>query len=116
HGGGVRLVCGAFPSPWWVCRVSWVEWVHHPFATGLVVIFAGMVALLRRLVPRVPAVFVTVGYVFLAVVLGASVLFLLGIYNLTAVEIIGFALIFTWLIVLIRNISAGADDRASASG
>jgi len=113
---GALMLLGVFLALVGVFPVSWVEWVHNTFATGLVVIFAGMVALLRRLVPRVPAVFVTVGYVFLAVVLGASVLFLLGIYNLTAVEIIGFALIFTWLIVLIRNISAGADDRASASG
>jgi hypothetical protein len=69
-----------------------------------------MVIGLPRLVPRMPVVFVVVGYVFLGVVLFASVLFALGIYNLTAVEIIGFALIFTWLIVLIRNISAGAHD------
>jgi hypothetical membrane protein len=107
---GALMALGVFLTLVGVFPVNWIEWVHNTFATGLVVIFAAMVIGLRRLVPRMPAVFVVIGYVFLGVVLVASVFFALGIYNLTAVEIIGFALIFTWLIVLIRNISAGAHD------
>jgi hypothetical protein len=106
---GVFLACvGIFP-------VDWVEWVHNTFATGLVVIFAALVVAIRWIVPRLPLVFVLVGYGFLVVVLGAVVFFALGIYNLTAVEIIGFALIFTWLILLIRNISAGSHDAAHSA-
>lgn len=106
---------GVFLALVGVFRVDWVEWVHNTFATGLIVIFAGLVVGIRWIVPRLPVVFVLVGYGFLAVVLGAAVFFFLGIYNLTAVEIIGFALIFTWLILLIRNISAGSHDRANAA-
>jgi len=108
------IALGVFLACVGVFRVDWVEWVHNTFATGLIVIFAGLVAAIRWIVPRLPLVFVLVGYGFLAVVLGAAVFFFLGIYNLTAVEIIGFALIFTWLILLIRNISAGSHDSAHA--
>lgn len=105
---GVFLACvGIFP-------VDWVVWVHNTFATGLLVIFGGLVIAIRWIVPRLPIVFVLVGYGFLVVVVGAATMFFLGIYNLTAVEIIGFALIFTWLILLIRNISAGSHDAAHA--
>ncbi len=107
---GALLALGTFLALVGVFPVNWVEWVHNTFATGLVVIFAAMVFGVRHVVPRMPVVFVAVGFVFLGVVLFATVLFATGAYNLTAVEIIGFALIFTWLIVLIRNISAGAHD------
>ncbi|MCS0499964.1 hypothetical protein [Protaetiibacter mangrovi] len=108
------VLLGVFLACVGVFHVDWIEWVHNTFATGLVVIFAALVIGIRRLVPRLPAVFVTVGFAFLAVVVGASVLFAVGIYNLTAVEIIGFALIFTWLVLLIRNVSAGSQDAAAA--
>ena len=105
---GVFLACvGIFP-------VDWVVWVHNTFATGLLVIFGGLVIAIRWIVPRLSLVFVLVGYGFLVVVVGAAAMFFLGVYNLTAVEIIGFALIFTWLILLIRNISAGSHDAAHA--
>jgi len=108
------MLLGTFLTLAGVFPVNWVEWVHNTFATGLVVIFADMVVALPWIVPRMPGVFVIAGYVFLGVVLFASVLFALGVYTLTAVEIIGFSLIVTWLIVLIRNISAGADDSERA--
>lgn len=105
---GVFLaLVGVFP-------VSWIELVHNAFATGLIVIFAGLVVGIRWIVPGLPEVFFVVGYVFLAIVLGATVFFFVGIYNLTAMEIVGFALIFSWLILLIRNISASGSDADGA--
>ncbi|WP_167052367.1 hypothetical protein [Salinibacterium sp. ZJ77] len=97
-----------------VFHVNWVEWVHNTFATALVVVFAALVIALPLLVPRIPAVFVAVGYAFVAVIIGASLFFAFGIYTLTATEIVCFALVITWLIVLIRNISAGTGDAARA--
>ncbi|QEO08957.1 hypothetical protein [Protaetiibacter larvae] len=109
---GALLALGVFLALVGVFPVGWVEWVHNTFATGMVVIFAGLVVGIRWIVPGLPLTFTIAGYVFLAVILFATVLFFVGIYNLTAMEIVGFALIFTWLILLIRNISAsGADAR-----
>jgi len=108
------VLLGVFLACVGIFHVDWIEWVHNTFATGLVVIFAGLVVGIRWLIPRLSAVFVAVGFAFLAVVLGATVLFAIGVYNLTAVEIIGFALIFTWLVLLIRNVSAGAEDAGRA--
>ena len=105
-GLGVFLMgVGVFP-------VNWLDWLHNTFASGLVVIFAALIAGIRWLIPGLPLVFVAVGYGFLAIVVGATVFFFLGIYTLTAMEIVGFALIFTWLILLIRNVSAGGADAA----
>ncbi|MFT4283597.1 MAG: DUF998 domain-containing protein [Protaetiibacter sp.] len=108
--GSALVLLGVFLALVGVFPVSWVEWVHNTFATGLVVIFAGLVVGIRWIVPGLPEVFFVVGYVFLGVVLFATVLFAVGVYNLTAMEIIGFALIFAWLILLIRNISASGSD------
>ncbi|PZQ89096.1 MAG: hypothetical protein DI534_10015 [Leifsonia xyli] len=108
--GTALVLLGVFLALVGVFPVSWIEWVHNTFATGLVVIFAGLVVGIRWIVPGLPEVFFIVGYLFLAVVVFATVLFAVGIYNLTAMEIIGFALIFGWLILLIRNISASGSD------
>lgn len=111
--GAALVLLGVFLALVGVFPVSWVEWVHNTFATGLVVVFAGLVVGIRWIVPGLPEVFFVVGYLFLGVVLFATVLFAVGIYNLTAMEIVGFALIFAWLVLLIRNISAsGSDARA----
>jgi len=110
--GAALVVLGVFLALVGVFPVGWVEWVHNTFATGLVVIFAALVVGIRWIVPGLPWVFVAVGYAFLMIVLGAAVFFLVGIYNLTAMEIVGFALIFAWLILLIRNISASGSDDA----
>jgi hypothetical protein len=53
--------------------------------------------------------------VFLAAIVVAAVLwFPVGYYNLTAVELIAGLLIFSWLIVLIRNLAAVDADRLGA--
>ena len=103
---GIFLACvGFFP-------VSWNELVHVFFATGLLVIFFQLVIRIHRLVPGLSRTFITTGYVFIAVVAGATAFYFLGYYNLTAVEIIGFVIIFAWLIIFIRNISARSVDAA----
>jgi hypothetical protein len=53
-----------------------------------------------------PRVFVLLGYVFVGVILVLAVFFAIGYYNLTAVELVAAVLIFSWIIVFLRNTSA----------
>ena len=108
---GVLLACvGIFP-------VDEFFAIHNVVASGMVVTYAVLVIGVRRFVPGASAQFMSLGYVFLAVILVAAILFFpFGYYNLTAVELIAGLLIFTWLIVLVRTLAAhrSDDDRASA--
>ncbi|MET1018065.1 MAG: hypothetical protein ABWX76_14670, partial [Leifsonia flava] len=88
-------------------------WIHNTVATGMAVVFCVLVFRLPWVVPGLPRAFFVVGYIFIAVIVVSAIFFATGYYNLTAVEIIAFALIFTWLIVLIRMVSAAATDAAA---
>lgn len=95
---GVMLACvGLFPE-----NLA----VHNFVASGMVTVFAALVLSIPRLVPPISPAFVALGFVFLAVIVVAGVLFALGYDNLTAVELIAASLIFAWLVVLIRNLAA----------
>jgi hypothetical membrane protein len=113
--GGALVLLGVFLALVGVFPANWIEWVHNIFSTGLVVIFAGLVVGIRWIVPGLPEVFFVVGYVFLGVVLLATMMFVIGFYTLTATEIVVFALIFAWLVLLIRNISASGTDEGAGS-
>ncbi|KQQ92920.1 hypothetical protein ASF62_14085 [Leifsonia sp. Leaf325] len=104
---GVFLACvGIFP-------VDDFFAIHNTVAIGMAVVFAVLVFRLPWVVPGLPRAFFVVGFLFIAVIAATAVSFATGYYNLTAVEIIAFALIFTWLIVLIRMVSAAATDAAA---
>jgi len=77
--------------------------LHNLCATGMVVVFITMVIGLRRTVPGTSQVFVTMGYVFVACIIVLAVFFATGYYNLTAVELVAFLIIFTWLLLFLRN-------------
>jgi hypothetical membrane protein len=86
--------------------------IHTGFASGMVVVYGVLVLALRRWMPGMPRAFYALGLVFIAVVLVVAVMFMLGTYTLTAVELIGGVLIFAWLILFIRNAAAlDADAR-----
>lgn len=108
---GVLLACvGIFP-------VSEFFVLHNTVATGMAVAYTVIVFALPRLVPSMPKVFVILGYVFVAVIVVLGVFFAIGYYNLTAVELVAGVLIFSWIILFLRN--AGAirpDDVAPAAG
>ena len=94
---GVLLACvGLFP-------VDEFFAAHNVAASGMAVVFVTMVIGLRRFVPAMPRVFLLLGYVFLGVIALMAVFYLTGYYNLTAVELVVFLLVFSWLIVFIRN-------------
>lgn len=80
--------------------------VHNSVATGMAVAFAVLVFALARLVPPMPKAFVVLGYVYVAVIVVLGVFFAIGYYNLTAVELVAAVLIFSWIIVFLRNVGA----------
>ena len=105
---GVLLACvGIFP-------VDQFLTAHNVSATGMAIIFVVLALGLGRFVPSMPRVFILLGYVYVAVIVVLAVLFVTGYYNLTAVELIAFVLIFSWLIVFLRNAGAQDDRRARA--
>jgi hypothetical membrane protein len=102
---GILLACvGIFP-------VDRFMTAHNVSATGMAVIFVVLALGLGRYVPSMPRVFVLLGYVFVGVIVVLAVLFGNGYYNLTAVELIAFLMIFSWLILFLRN--AGASQVTS---
>lgn len=109
---GVLLACvGLLP-------VDELFVLHTIAASGMMVVFGTLVVRIRSLVPAIPAAFTSLGWLFLAVI-GFAVLmyFPFAYYNLTAVELIASSLVFAWLIVLIRNLAAvDADQRGATSG
>lgn len=97
---GLCLTCvGIFP-------VDRFFVLHNTVATGMLVVFAVLVVGIRWLVPTMPRVFVLLGYVFVGVIAVLSAFFAIGYYNLTAVELVAAVLIFSWIIVFLRNTSA----------
>jgi hypothetical membrane protein len=99
---GVLLACvGIFP-------VDRFFLVHNTVATGMAVAFAALVIGLPWLIPTMPRAFVVLGFVYVGVVVVLAVLFAAGIYNLTAVELVSSLLIFSWIILFLRNVQTNA--------
>ena len=97
---GVLLACvGIFPVDDFLIA-------HNTSATGMVVVYVALVVSLRRLLPSMPRVFVLLGYTYVGVIVVLAVFFITGYYNLTAVELVAAILIFSWIIVFLRNTGA----------
>ena len=97
---GLFLACvGVFP-------VDRFFVVHNSVATGMAVAFAVLVIGLRWFIPSMPKVFILLGYVYVGVIVVLAVFFATGYYNLTAVELVAAVLIFSWIIVFLRNTGA----------
>jgi hypothetical membrane protein len=77
--------------------------LHGIAASGMVVVYVALVLALRRLVPSMPRIFLLLGYVYVAVIVVLAVFFITGYYTLTAVELVAAVLVFSWLIVFLRN-------------
>lgn len=106
---GILLVCVAlFP-------VDRFLPIHNTVATGMAVVFAGLVIALPWLLPTLPKTFFALGYIYVAVVVLLAVFFATGYYNLTAVELVAGILVFSWIIVFLRVASAAADGSRGAS-
>jgi hypothetical protein len=94
---GILLACvGLFP-------LDQNPVAHNVAASGMLVAFITVVLGLRSWIPAMPRVFILLGYVYVGIVVLLAVWFLTGYYTLTAVELVAFVLIFSWLIVFLRN-------------
>lgn len=103
---GVFLACvGCFP-------VDRFFAIHNTVATGMTVVFALLVLGLPWLIPSMPKTFVILGFIFVGVIIALVVLFIIGTYNLTAVELVSALLIFSWIILFLRNVETIAPAEA----
>ncbi|NEN04286.1 hypothetical protein G3T36_00215 [Diaminobutyricibacter tongyongensis] len=100
--GILLALVGAFP-------LDRSETIHNYSASGMAVVYVALVIAFPWLVPSIPRVFVVLGYVYVGVIVVLAVFFISGYYNLTAVELVAFTLIFSWLIVLLRNTGEPTD-------
>ncbi|MGG7509901.1 hypothetical protein [Plantibacter sp. YIM 135249] len=85
--------------------------IHNTFATGMALAFVALLIGLRWILDGLPrAVFVFSDALLVGVGVAVVLWWPIGYYNLTALELIAASLIFTWLIVFIRNIGALVGD------
>lgn len=104
---GVLLACvGIF-------HVDAFFWIHTFSASGMAIAFGVAALRIRQWIPAMPRTFWLLGVGFFAVILLLAVYYAIGFYTLTAVELVAGVLVFTWIILLIRNAAAlQADARA----
>lgn len=104
---GAMLACvGLFP-------VDRFFVLHNTAATGMAVVFCILAVGIRWMMPHLPRTFYVLGWVFMAVIVLVALFFAVGYYNLTAVELVAAALIFSWIIVFLRITEAASGDRAA---
>ncbi|MFJ3957040.1 hypothetical protein [Arthrobacter sp. NPDC090010] len=91
------------------------EFLHNTGATGMVVAYGVLVIALPWWIPGLGFTFHVASGVFVTGVIVSALLYLpLGYYNLTAMELIAFALIFTWLILFIRQVASVPQQEGAA--
>lgn len=84
--------------------------LHTGVASGMVAAFGVLVIALPRWITGISRAFVVLGWLFLAVTLLLAVFFFVGYYTLTAVELVAGILVFTWIVLFIRNAAALEQD------
>ncbi|MDL9977707.1 DUF998 domain-containing protein [Microbacterium sp. ASV49] len=106
---GVFLACvGIFP-------VNEFLLVHNSVATGMAVAYTVLIIGLPRWLPGIPRAFLIVSWVFVAIIVVAGVLFGIGYYTLTATELVAAGLIFSWIILFLRNVAALQQDASGVA-
>lgn len=106
------IIVGVFLALVGVFPVDRFFAIHNTVASGMVVTFGVLVFMLRRWIPGIPRAFVFLGWLFIGVIVLLAVFFAVGFYTLTAVELVAGILVFTWIILFIRNAAALAADTA----
>ena len=80
---------------------------HLIAALGLVVVFGALALSFPWLLPGFPGMFVVLGYAAVGLIVVVTVLYVpFGIYNQTALELVGAAMVLGWTIVFIRTVGA----------
>lgn len=108
------IVVGIFLALVGVFPVNLFFGIHTGVASGMVVAYGVLVIGLPRWITGMPRAFVLIGWLFLAVTLVLALLFAIGYYTLTAVELVAGILVFTWIVLFIRNASALEQDARPA--
>ncbi|NCU38536.1 hypothetical protein EOL96_05785 [Candidatus Saccharibacteria bacterium] len=85
--------------------------IHNSSAGSMAIVFLALVTALPYIVPNLTKAFYGFSYSMLAALAVAVYLFYgTGYFNLTAFELVAAAIIFTWLVVLVRQIAAQLND------
>lgn len=108
------IVVGVFLALVGVFPVNLFFGIHTGVASGMVVAYGVLVIGLPRWITGMPRAFVLLGWLFLGVTLVLAVLFFIGYYTLTAVELVAGILVFTWIVLFIRNAAALEQDTRAA--
>lgn len=109
------IIVGVFLGLVGVFPVDQFFALHTGVASGMVVAFGVLVIGLPRWITGMPRPFVVLGWLFLLVTLVLAVLFAVGYYTLTAVELVAGILVFTWIVLFIRNGAALEQDARPGS-
>lgn len=81
--------------------------VHNTFAAGTLLVILGMMLLSGWLLRGLPWPILVMTYGFVLAIVGAVLLWQpVQYFNLTAMELVAFALVFAWVSVLIRMLAA----------
>lgn len=80
--------------------------IHNIAASGMGLLFIMLAAALPKLIPGLDASFYSATYALLTGLVLAIVLFVSGIFNLTAFELVCAGIIFCWFIVFVRQVAA----------
>ena len=101
--GVLFVIMGVMLSGVGLVSVSISEPVHIAFASGMFVVFIGMLIGSPWLFDGMPRTLQVLTWLFLAAIVVTVLLFFpIGYFNLTALELIAFGLIFGWIAVFIR--------------
>jgi len=108
------IVLGVFLGMVGVFPVDRFFALHTGVASGMVAAFGVLVIALPRWITGMPRPFVVLGWLFLAGTVLLAVFFFIGYYTLTAVELVAGILVFTWIVLFIRNAAALEQDARPA--
>jgi hypothetical membrane protein len=108
------VVVGVFLACVGIFHVDDFFLLHTGVASGMAVAFGVLVIRLRAWIPGISRSFFWLGILFIAVIVVLAVLFAIGVYTLTAVELIAGILVFSWIILFLRNAAALQADTLAA--
>lgn len=104
---GALALIGVFLAGVGVFPYNVFPLTHVVSAGGMAVVFIALMCLLPWLMPSFSRAFFTVSFTFLWAIIASVMLFKwVGYLNLTAFELVAAVIIFSWLVVFIRQIAS----------
>ena len=87
--------------------------IHNLSATGMAIVFIGLLLSAPRVLKGMPRTFFVVTWSFFTALILSIAFFVTQFFGLTAFEIIVFALVFAWIAVFIRFLGLAAQQSAT---